>query len=58
MKYVRVQDGIVHECFDEKPIFHEDLMKTIFEAPDEVRNHWLYDGSKFSPPPPEPKEGV
>lgn len=49
MKYAMIQDGKVREVFDELPIFHPDVMKTIIEAPDGVEQHWLYDGSNFTP---------
>jgi hypothetical protein len=52
MKYVRLKNfEKVLEVFDESPDFHPDLMKTIFQAPDEVLEGWLWNGAEYVPPP-------
>ena len=55
MTYVRVQDGIVREVFEAKPIFHPDLMASILDAPKTVKPGQIHkDGKFFDPPPPPP----
>ncbi len=54
MNKVLIQDGLVHEIFGEvAPELHESLL--VVDAPDDVEERWVYDGSSFTAPEPPPE---
>ncbi len=54
MNKVLIQNGVVHEIFGEvAPELHESLL--VVDAPDDVEQGWVYDGSSFTAPEPPPE---
>jgi hypothetical protein len=43
---------------DPPPPLHPEIAKTLVQCGDEVEQQWLYDGAKFSPPPPSAVEDL
>lgn len=55
MKIVRLKDNVVVEIIPEyaTPVetwYGEEFAKQCVEAPDNVEQHWIYDGENFSEP--------
>jgi len=53
MKFARVPTvpGAVVELFATQPVFHPDVMATIYSVPDTTQLGWIYNGTQFSAPP-------
>jgi hypothetical protein len=56
MKHVFIRDGVVTDIARVDPfsIFSPAYAAQFVEAPDEVEQFWVWDGSTFAPPPPPP----
>ena len=50
--FARIQDGVVMEIIiaEVLPEFHPEIAATFVEAPEGTEQHYLFDGTTFTPP--------
>lgn len=58
MKYAFINNGFLQDVVMTHPsiLFSEGYAKQFVEVPDECFSGWTFDGTTYSPPPPETEE--